>query len=233
MYPEGYGGVFSSRYNYVNGIDDIGVLNNILKVTGTGVIKVMPDTAEIVLGVITENDKVQTAQKENATITAQVIETLKNLGVLSKDLKTEGYTINSKYDYVDGKQVFRGYEVRNLIRVTIRDINNIGMIIDAAVEKGVNNVGNISFTINDSSLFYSEALKLAVEDAQSKAITIASKLGVKVDIIPIKIVEQTSEMSMNANGPAFKATLATTPIETGENKVSATVEAVFLLYKKV
>ncbi|WP_160679438.1 SIMPL domain-containing protein [Clostridium sp. C8-1-8] len=233
MYPEGYGGVFSSRYNYVNGIDDIGVFNNILKVTGTGVIKVMPDTAEIVLGVITENDKVQIAQKENSTITAQVIETLKNLGVLNKDLKTEGYTINSKYDYVDGKQVFRGYEVRNLIRVTIRDINNIGMIIDAAVEQGVNNVGNISFTIKDSSLFYSEALKLAVEDAQSKAITIASKLGVKVDIIPIKIVEQTSDMSMSTSGPTFKATLATTPIETGENKVLAIVEAVFLLYKKV
>lgn len=233
MYPEGYGGVFSSRYNYVNGIDDIGVFNNILKVTGTGVIKVMPDTAEIVLGVITENDKVQIAQKENSTITAQVIETLKNLGVLNKDLKTEGYTINSKYDYVDGKQVFRGYEVRNLIRVTIRDINNIGMIIDAAVEQGVNNIGNISFTIKDSSLFYSEALKLAVEDAQSKAITIASKLGVKVDIIPIKIVEQTSDMSMSTSGPTFKATLATTPIETGENKVSAIVEAVFLLYKKV
>jgi uncharacterized protein YggE len=233
MYPEGYGGVFSSRYNYVNGADDIGVINNILKVIGTGVIKVMPDTAEIVLGVVTENDKVQIAQKENSTITAQVIETLKNLGVLNKDLKTEGYTINSKYDYVDGKQVFREYEVRNLIRVTIRDINNIGMIIDAAVEQGVNNVGNISFTIKESSLFYSEALKLAVEDAQSKAITIASKLGVRVDIIPIKIVEQTSDMSMNTSGPTFKATLATTPIETGENKVSAIVEAVFLLYKKV
>jgi uncharacterized protein YggE len=117
--------------------------------------------------------------------------------------------------------------------VTIRDINNIGMIIDAAVEQGVNNVGNISFTIKESSLFYSEALKLAVEDAQSKAITIASKLGVRVDIIPIKIVEQTSDMSMNTSGPTFKATLATTPIETGENKVSAIVEAVFLLYKKV
>ena len=66
MYPDGYGNAFSSRHNYLKGFDGNEVFSNILKVIGNGVIKVRPDIAEITLGVITENESLKTAQKENA-----------------------------------------------------------------------------------------------------------------------------------------------------------------------
>ncbi|MBK1810210.1 SIMPL domain-containing protein [Clostridium sp. YIM B02505] len=228
MYPDGYGNAFSSRYNYLKGFDGNEVFNNVLKVIGNGIIKVRPDIAEITLGVITENESLKAAQKENAEITIAVLDTLKDNGVATKDIQTENYTINTKYDYVDGKQVFKGYEVRNLLRVTIREISRVGIIIDSAVESGANNVGNISFTIQNPSKYYSEALRSAVEDAQKKAVVITSKLKVKIYEVPIRVVELTNE----EQGPrpmTFKTSIAaTTPIEAGENAISASVEAVFL-----
>ncbi|GFZ33755.1 hypothetical protein CSC2_42810 [Clostridium zeae] len=228
MYPEGYGNAFSSRYNYLKGFDGNEVFNNVLKVIGNGTIKVRPDIAEITLGVITENESLKTAQKENAEITVAVLDSLKNSGVATKDIQTESYTINTKYDYVDGKQVFKGYEVRNFLRVIIREVGRVGIIIDSAVESGVNNVGNISFTIQNPSKYYSEALRLAVEDAQKKAVVITSKLNVKIYEIPIRVVELTNE-EQGQRPMAFKTSIAvTTPIEAGENAVTASVEAVFL-----
>ncbi|GFP75668.1 SIMPL domain-containing protein [Clostridium fungisolvens] len=228
MYPDGYGNAFSSRYNYLKGFDGNEVFNNVLKVIGNGTIKAKPDIAEITLGVITENESLKTAQKENAEITVAVLDALKNNGVATKDIQTESYTINTKYDYVDGKQVFKGYEVRNSLRVTIREISRVGITIDSAVESGVNNVGNISFTIQNPSKYYSEALRLAVEDAQKKAVVITSKLNVKIYEVPIRVVELTNE-NQGPRPMGFKTSIAaTTPIEAGENAVSASVEAVFL-----
>lgn len=218
---------YSSDGNW-GGIESLKYRNR-LKVFGQGIVNVKPDMTEVVIGVITENAQLELAQKENARITQQVLYNIKSMGVASKDIQTQNYSINTKYDYIDGKQIFRGYTVTNNLRVLIRDINTVGEVIDAAVKGGANAVNNISFIVSDTSRYYNEALRLAINDAQNKAMAMASKLKVNINMVPIQIVEQRGS-TITPLTTSFKATAAATPIEAGENKIVANIEAIFIYY---
>lgn len=197
-----------------------------LQVFGQGSVNAVPDKAQISIGVITENEQLETAQKENAGKTQQVIDSIRTIGVPSKNLQTKNYSIVPKYDYVEGRQIFRGYTVTNELNVIIDNMDTVGQIIDAAVKAGANSVNNITFLVSDTSKYYNEALKLALKDAQSKAIVIASRLKIKLNIIPAKITEQGSSTILPVM-MSLKASQTVTPIEAGENKIIANIVALF------
>jgi len=201
--------------------------DNRFKVFGKGAVTIKPDAAELVIGVITENSQLEIAQEENANKTQQVINSVLRMGLLAKYIQTENYNIRSNYDYIDGKQVFRDYEVSNNLKILIRNIDLAGEIIDTAVKNGANNVSGINFIVSDQSTYYYEALRLAVTDAQNKANVMADKLKVKLDIIPIQINEQERGIIAPLGAMTFKNINVTTPIEVGENKIIADIEAVF------
>lgn len=227
MYQQGFSDMFT--HNYYNRADlDVSKSDNKLKVYGQGIINVKPNAAEAVIGFITEEKELEIAQERNAKTTQQVIDSIKSMGVLSKDMQTQNYNIIAKYDYVDGKQVFRGYEVSNYLKIFITSINDIGEIIDTAVKNGANTVNGINLIVSDSSMYYNEALKLAVDDAQDKAVVMANKLKVKLNIIPIQIDERGRNNTSPVTTVTFKSADGNIPIEAGENKIIANIEAVFI-----
>lgn len=198
-----------------------------LKVEGKGSVMAQPDMAEVVLGVSTEDKQLKAAQEENAKIAAQILNTLRTLGVDPEDIQTQSYTIEPQYDYVEGKQVFRSYRVLYQFKVTIRNIDGVGEIIDAAVESGANIVNSISFTISDPSMYYQQALNSAIDDALSKAGTIGSKLGVKIFPTPVSIFEEGYQYGSPVSIAFQQVAVAATPIQTGQIEVTARIEAVF------
>ena len=202
--------------------------HNRLKVFGKGSVSVKPDAAEVVIGVITENIKLQAAQEENAKTTKRVIDSIKTIGVLPKYIQTQDYNIRPTYDYIDGKQVLRGYEVSNNLKILIRNIDFVGEIIDIAVKNGANTVNGISLIVSDQTKYYYEALRLAAVDAQKKASVMANELNVNLNIIPIQIIEQDKGNITPITGRTFKYESGATPIEAGENKITADIEAVFI-----
>ena len=199
-----------------------------LKVFGKGSINVKPDAAEVGIGVITENIQLEAAQEENAKITTQVINSIKAIGGLPKYIQTQNYNIRPTYDYIEGKQVFRGYEVSNNLKILIRNIDLVGEIIDIAVKNGANTVSGVSLIVSDKTKYYYEALRLAVVDSQKKASVMANELNVNLNIIPIQIIEQDKGNISPITGITFKYESGTTPIEAGENKITADIEAIFI-----
>lgn len=199
-----------------------------LKVFGKGSINVKPDAAEVGIGVITENIQLEAAQEENAKITTQVINSIKAIGVLPKYIQTQNYNIRPTYDYIEGKQVFRGYEVSNNLKILIRNIDLVGEIIDIAVKNGANTVSGISLIVSDQTKYYYEALRLAIVDTQKKASVMANELNVNLNVIPIQIIEQDKGNITPITGITFKYESGATPIEAGENKVTADIEAIFI-----
>ena len=201
---------------------------NRFKVFGKGKVSVKPDTAEVVIGVITENVQLEVAQEENAKVTAQVIDSIKRIGVLPRYIQTESYNIRPNYDYIEGKQVFRAYEVSNYLKVIIKNINITGEIVDTAVKNGANTVSGITFIVSDQTNHYYEALRFAVEDAQNKASVIANELKVKLNIVPIQISEHDKGTITPLTVMTTKYVSTGTPIEAGENEITADIEAVFV-----
>ncbi|WP_052352759.1 SIMPL domain-containing protein [Neobacillus dielmonensis] len=202
-----------------------------ITVEGKGRVTVQPDQANITVGVITTDSNVQTAQQENANITNRVLAAIRKAGIEQDDIKTKVYTVNPRYDYVEGKSEFRGYEVEHLFQITVKDLSKIGAIYDLAIKEGANRTENIQFQNSQEDLHYLQALTLAVNNAVTKAEQIAHTLGVILNRIPLKVREQSPTpqvfTQMSAESLAFSAKNTTTPIQPGENTLHATVSAVF------
>jgi len=200
--------------------------NNNMNLNGKGAVQVKPNIAVVSLGVVTENMDLNIALKENTLKMSKVIDSLKTMGIAEKDIKTQSYNIELIYDYIEGKQVFKGYRVRNMLSVTIRDINTVGEVINTAIDNGVNIVNSINFTVSNPSLYYREALTLAIKDAVEKAAVIEKSLRIVVNKTPIKILEETYGYAPIAlDGMAFKA--AGPPIMPGQTEITASIKATF------
>lgn len=196
-------------------------------VIGNGEVAVEPDIATVQLEVVTENKQLSAAQQENATAMNNVIQSLLRIGVPRENIQTVSYTIFPKYDYVNGEQIFRGYEVINAISVKITDIRQVGSIIDTAVENGANRVSNIQFSVEDAERYKQEAIVRALRNAQMKARTIAAALQLPIEPQPVKIVEEQLAGQPVPFQTFAKSELMTTPIESGQIISRATLRVEF------
>ncbi|MEK5145746.1 SIMPL domain-containing protein [Psychrobacillus sp. FSL K6-4615] len=200
----------------------------IITVTGRGVKEVAPNYAQLQIEVRTQGKGVQQTQEENAQVMNRVIQSLLALNIPRENIQTAAFNIFPQYDFIDGKQVFRGYEVTNAITVKLEDIEKVGSVIDTAVASGANSVSSIQFGLDNPEVVYQQALQKALQHAQVNAQTIAQTMKLTLYPQPISIVEEHQQ-----NGPELYKTLSIassqmgTPIEQGKISVSATVTVKF------
>lgn len=199
----------------------------LISVVGTGKVDVQPDTAILKFGVITKDADIIKAQEENKNTMNNVIDNLINNGIDERDIKTIQYTVTPQYDYIDGKQVFRGYEVRHVLEVTIKDTDKASLIIDDAVKDGVNYQQGLTFTVDNKEDYYDEALRLAVINSQEKATSIANTLQGNINLQPIKIIEKTNKNQISPYEQNLAYRNGGVPIQTGILNIVATVEATY------
>ncbi|GGB61617.1 DUF541 domain-containing protein [Virgibacillus dakarensis] len=201
-----------------------------MKVTGTATVSAEPNLVTIQLAIVTENNELTQAQQENAQKVEKVIQSLLQLGIPRENIQTAAYTIHPHYDYVDGKQVFSGYEVTHALTVRIENIDQAGVIIDTAVQNGVNRVSNVDFTVRNSQKYYQQALRAALENATAKAETIAETIDVTLDPHPIRIVEEANEQPIVYQTFAVAKENTSTQLEPGQITFSASVRVKFQYY---
>lgn len=196
--------------------------NRIITVTGNGEISVKPDFVQIQIGVVTQSMNVAEAQQENAVKMNRIIQGLLNQNIAREDIQTQIYNVFPRYDFVEGKQVFHGIEVTNVVTVKIRNIEQVGIIIDTAIQNGANQVSQLEFKIEHEDAYYRMALQLAFQDASKKAIAIAEQLRLTYMPIPIDITEVSLDEPV-----LYRATASVesfnTPIEQGMIEVRGEV----------
>lgn len=198
-----------------------------MTVTGNGEIVAQPDYAQVQIEVRTEGKNVSAAQQENAMIMNQVMGALEALTIPREDIQTTVYTISQNYDYIEGRQVFRGYEVQNGITVKITDISQAGTVIDTAIQNGANQVSGIHFKIDDTDVYYRQALQLALIDAQAKAKSIANTMHLPLQPLPVEIIEEMNVSPVLYKEVQLSNQQSVTPIEPGTMTVNATVQVKF------
>ena len=196
----------------------------VITVRGDGEVFVKPNYAQIQIEVSTEGKDVRGAQQENANIMNQVIQSLLQLNIPREDIQTAAFNVLPQYDYVEGKQIFRGYEVTNALTVKVRDTSKIGSVIDTAVQNGANRVSGIQFKIENADPYYQQALRLALQNAQTKAKTIAETLKLTLHPQPIEVVEERETGPILYKSVAMADQTFSTPIEPGQILINAIVK---------
>lgn len=192
-----------------------------MTLTGQGQVTAVPDIAIIHLGVQTTGENLPNIQSENARTTQSIIQALQRMGV--NNIKTFQYTIDKIYDYENGRQIDRGFSVRNILEIRTSNLDMVGNIIDNAVNLGANVVDLISFDVSNREYYYQQALNLAVRNAIQKSKSIATSLNITADPIPVNIVEN----SIMPIQPFRRELAATTPIMPGNLIIEASVTVDF------
>jgi uncharacterized protein YggE len=199
-----------------------------MEVLGQGTVTGVPDQAVIILGAVTEGPVLQTVQTENAKAITNIISSLLNENIPREKIQTEEFRIEVQYDYQNGIQMFRGYKVSHLLKITTGRVEQAGNVVDTAVSHGANTVSSIRFTIVELEFYKNEALSLAVRNASQKAQTIAETLEVSLSALPSQVEELTRiDQAIPYTGPLLTAS-AVTPIQPGMLSIDAYVRVRYL-----
>lgn len=153
-----------------------------ISVTGTGKAMAAPDIAYITVGVDTKSSSAIVAAEENNQKMNGVVAAIKGLGIEDKDIQTINYNIyiEQKYDREGKPTGEREYRVVNEVRVRVRNLDNVGKLLEQAVTAGANSIGNISFSLSDPVALQKQARDAAIADARDRAQQLAEGLGVKL-----------------------------------------------------
>lgn len=158
-------------------------------VSGDGKAVAVPDVAQFSFSVFTQGGKnIAPLMKENTDKMNKAIAYVKAQGVESKDIKTEQYSLQPRYQYStcprDGgvcpPAEIVGYEIRQTVQVKARDFAKVGDILSGVVNNGANEVSSLMFTVDDPTAVQTEARAAAVKKAKVKAEQIARAGGFSV-----------------------------------------------------
>jgi uncharacterized protein YggE len=196
-------------------------------VTGEGLVKLPPDRAFVTFSVESRSKNPKDAQAQNAKTMATVQERLMAARVAKDAIRTLSYDLNLESDWVNGRQVPRGYVARNTIEVRLDDITLVGEIIDVAITSGANAVHNVRFDLKDRDAAERSALKIATSDARARAQAAAEGVGATIGRV-VRIEEPTGyrvppPMPVMREAMARDAQAAPTPIVAGEIEIRAAV----------
>jgi uncharacterized protein YggE len=197
-------------------------------VTGEGSVSLTPDYAQIESGVTNRARTVKEASDTNSKLMGAITSALLESGIDQKDVQTSGFSVQPVYAPQEPRTEPKliGYSVSNHVRVKIRQIGNVGEILDRLVTAGVTDVGNISFLVSDPSKALDQARKAAIADARRKAEVYAEASGLRLGRV-IWITEDSGfapSVPMQARA-ASAALAAPVPIAPGEDtfRVKVTV----------
>lgn len=197
-------------------------------VTGEGVVKAAPDVAWVTFAVESRSKDPKAAQAQTAKAMTSVQQQLLAAGVPKDAIRTLSYDLHLESDWVDGKQVTRGYVARNAIEVRLDDLTRVGEIIDVAITNGATAVQNVRFDLKERESLEREALKRATADARARAEAAASGAGLSLARV-MRIEEPGSgggpqpPMPMMMRESAQDARAASTPVIPGELEIRAHV----------
>lgn len=148
-----------------------------LTVEGVGRVYVEADQACIYLGLsLTDEDVTALQQKANETTDA-ICAALEAAGVDGKNISTNYFYINPRYDYSGDVEQMIGYTLSNSLCIITDQIDQVGAYIDAAFAAGANTFDSINFSVKNDSEVRKQALEIAIANARSKAETIAAATG--------------------------------------------------------
>lgn len=205
---------------------------------------IAPDTAEVSIAVITEDNKLmQEATRKNRETSDKVISMLKSMinSTNGDYIKTADFNANPIYKYTkDNKRVLEKYQVSNSVIVHTKSIDKVGAMIDKALSLGATNVNSLNFSLSS----YDSQCNSLIEQASRKA---SERVNAAAKSIPAKITGiksmnvscsdsnsvrpqyrvMKSNMLMSAGAVADSAEQTSVTIEEGVIKLNANVSATY------
>ncbi len=216
----------------------------VLSVVATGTSDVAPDVAVVTLGTFASANTAPDAMRAMSRNMTAMIDALTATGVDARDMQTSGITLYPAQDVrtvdqgggVQSQEMYvREYVASNTLSVRVRELDELGGLLDRMVSVGSNTIQSIEFALDDPLAAEDAARQAAMADALKQAELYATASGHRTGRI-VSLVEQASDLTSPYDMPqsvgaeldqAFKAT----PVAGGEVTYSVTLNVTFELVK--
>jgi uncharacterized protein YggE len=202
-----------------------------ITVIGQGRINVVPDMANITMGVTSQGKTASDALSENSNIMNGVIGALKEAKIDAKDIQTTGLNLQPIWNHRQNNgeaPKIEGYRAMNNLAVHVRDLNELGAILDVVTKTGANNFNGLQFDVKDREAVTNDARVAAIHNAREKAELYAFAAGVSLgEVLDIsEILAQSAPRNMRM---AEAMSASAVPISEGTLDVNASVKVIFAL----
>lgn len=200
-----------------------------LSVSGSASESVIPDTASINIGVLTQAATAREASEKNNEAMTSVINALKSIGLQDRDIRTSFLSIQPLYrSREEGAAIITGYSASNSVQVTTKTLNNLSDIVDGSVLAGANQINGITFSVSEEKQkqIHDGLLAKAVSDASAKANRLAESLNVRIVGVKESSISEGQIPPFFAPGIMEKAGV---PIQPGESRVTLSVQATYMI----
>ena len=203
-----------------------------ITVVGIGKVTGKPDVARVTVGIETQASSLQQAVDDNKAKMNNLLATLKQLGLADKDIRTSNYSIYTERTSapLPGAEVTADqmiYHVTNQVDVTVRDVSQIGEVLDKAVAAGANNIYGVNFSVADTAQLEADARTKAVADAKARAAELAQLNGVQLgEVLAV------SEVIDSPTYPMYRDAIGLgggggTPVQPGELEMSKSIQITY------
>ena len=201
-----------------------------LNISATANVTAAPDIAYLTGGVVTEARTAEEAVRQNAADMSGVFEALEAAGIDRANIQTSNFSVQPRYNYPqNSERVLVGYTASNQLRVTVRDLDMVGGVIDAMVAEGGNTFSGVTFGVEDPSDLIDQARRQAMQDAMARAELFADVTG--YDVSRIVTISESNTSPVSPQPVMMRAAVmedaASTQISGGDLSFSATVNVVF------
>lgn len=219
--------------------------SNVISFDGKGEVSAAPDLATVSLTIREDAQVAKDAQAKATAKETAVLNFLAKSGIDKKDIKTENYSSNPKYDYNTpcysganmpcrpGEPKIVGYETSEMITVKVHDLTKAGDIVTGLGQVGVSEISGPNYSVENEDKLKEQARKMAIDDAKAKAETLARDLGVRLVRI-VNFSENGNYPMMYAGNAVMKDSMAVAPasapapeLPTGENKIVSNVSITY------
>lgn len=202
-----------------------------ISVTGLGEVRVTPDRAYVTVGVQSRAETAAEAAAENARRQSAILDTLRTMGYGASQLMTTNFSVYPDMQTDDRGQRPRivGYVVSNSVRVEVRQVAQVGRVLDAALARGANEVQGVNFFLADPDPVRRRAIADAVSKARLDAEALAAAAGGTVGRV-LHVATGGPPMQPMFGGVAMARggdMKMETPIAPGEEAVQAFVSIVY------
>jgi uncharacterized protein YggE len=208
-----------------------------ISVTGTAEIATAPDELTVNVGVESFAADPQAAKDANDRSMKSLVATARAFAPNEKDVRTEGFTLQQRYEGPYDNHRLTGYEAKKMLVVVIHDSDRVEAFLTELFKGGANRLDGVTYGSSKLLEQRKEARTLAVTAAREKATAMAATLGQKLGR-PLKVEEETDtgrsppfpgNMLSNAFAPGDTRGMVGQTMATGKIRIPASVAVTFEL----
>ncbi len=207
--------------------------NKTFTVSAEGKATATPDVADFSFSVVSEGNNPSKIESDANDKITSAINYLKSNGVDSKDIKTTNYYLSPKYNYDkdNGKSYIDGYSFTESVQVKARDLTKVATYLGGLSKLGINQIGSVSFSVDNDEQYIAIARHEAFEKAFAKAEDMATQNKVEIKRL-ISFSEYPSYnpapyYGMGGGGRESVKTSIAPTIETGSQEIKIQVNVTY------